>query len=95
LTRVAADGSNHAVTGSGLGNVVTTLIEPALEVRVGPCGVEPVTRVRSSLGDLVGDRLIVLTDNLQERVALTWLGDWDAVLVSEGFKLRVGPAGIC
>lgn len=85
LTRVAADGSNHAVTCRGLGNVITTLIEPGLKVGVGPCGVEPVTRVRSSLGNLVGDRLVILTDNLEKRVALTGLGDWDAVLVGESF----------
>jgi hypothetical protein len=92
LARVSADSSNQLVAGRGLGNIVATLIEPGLEVRVGPRRVEPITRVRSGLGDLVGSRLIVLTDNLEERIALTGLGDWNAVLVGEGLELGVGPA---
>jgi hypothetical protein len=95
LARVAADGSNHAVTSRRLGNVVATLVEPGLKVGVGPCSVEPVTRVRSSLRDLVGNRLVVLTYNLQERVALTRLGNWDAMLIGKSLELRVSPAGIC
>jgi hypothetical protein len=47
---------------------VAALIEPSLEVRVGPGLVEPVTRVvgRGVLRDLVGNSLIVLTDTLEE-----------------------------
>jgi hypothetical protein len=91
-TRLPAEAGNEGVAGGGLGNVVAALIEPRLEVRVRPRSVEPVTRVVSSLGSLVGNGLVVLADRLQERVTLAGLGNGNAVLVGESLELRVGPS---
>lgn len=93
-TRLAAEAGNERVAGSGLGNIVATLIEPGLNVRIGPRRVEPVTGVGSSLAELSSSGLVVLTDSLEERVALAGLGNGNAVLVGEGLELRVGPTGM-
>jgi hypothetical protein len=93
--RLTADVGNEAVTGGGLGNGVAALIEPGLQVRVGPGFVEPVTGVVDSLGDLVGSGLVVLADRLEEGVALAGLGNGNAMLVGKGLQLRVGPTRCC
>jgi hypothetical protein len=94
-TRVTAEAGNERVAGVGLGNLVTALVEPGLEVRVGPRSVEPVTRVVVGLLGLLCGGLVVLTDSLQEGVTLAGLGDRNAVLVGEGLELRVGPTRAC
>jgi hypothetical protein len=93
--RLAAEAGNKRVTAGWLGNGVATLIEPSLDIRVGPRRVQPVTWVSGSLAKLGGGRLVVLADSLEEGVALAGLRYWDAVLVGEGFKLGVGPAVMC
>ena len=92
---LAAEVGDERVTGRGLRDVVATLIEPRLEVRVGPGSVKPVTGVVGGLRSLLGDRLVVLANGLQKRVALAGLRDGNAVLVSEGLQLRLGPAITC
>jgi hypothetical protein len=92
---LATEAGDERVTGRGLGDVVATLIEPRLEVRVGPGSVDPVTGVVGSLRSLLSDRLVVLANRLQKRVALAGLRDGNAVLVGEGLQLRVGPAVEC
>jgi hypothetical protein len=91
-TRLAAEAGNERVAGGGLGNVVATLIEPSLDVRVRPRRVEPVTGVGGGLAKLVGGGLVVLADGLEERVTLAGLGNGNAVLVGESLELRVGPS---
>ena len=59
---LAAEVGDERVTGRGLRDVIATLIEPSLEVRVGPGSVKPVTGVVGSLRSLLGDGLIVLAD---------------------------------
>jgi hypothetical protein len=93
--RLAADGSDHGIAGVGLRNVVATLVEPSLEVGVGPRRVEPVAGVVDGLLGLLGGGLVVVTDSGEERVTLAGLGYRDAVLVGEGLELRVGPAVAC
>jgi hypothetical protein len=93
-TSIAADGSNKLVTGRGLRGRVTTLVQPRLEIRVGPGLVEPVTGVGSVLRGLVGDRLVVLAGSLEERVTVAGLGNRKAVLISKGLELRVGPTRV-
>jgi len=94
-TRLAAESGNQGVAVGGLRSGVTALIEPRLDIRVRPRRVEPVARVGSSLAELVGSRLVVLTNGLEERVTLAGLGDGNAILVGEGLELRVGPAVVC
>ena len=94
-TGLAADAGDEAVTGGGLGNLVATLIEPGLQVRVGPRFVEPVTGVVCVFRDLVRSGLVVLTDSLEKGVTLAGLGNGDAVLVGKGLELRLGPAVVC
>lgn len=86
---MAAKACNERVAGGGLGNVVSTLIKPSLEIRVGPRSVEPVTGVVDSLLCRLGSGLVVLTNSLQERVALAGLRNWDTVLVGESLELGV------
>jgi hypothetical protein len=93
--RLTTDAGNEAITGGRLGNGVATLIEPGLQVRVGPRFVQPVTRVVDSLGELVGSRLVVLADRLEEGVTLAGLGNGNAILVGKGLQLRIGPAICC
>ena len=92
---LAAEVGDERVTGRGLRDVVATLIEPRLEVRVGPGSVKPVTGVVGSLRSLLSDGLVVLANGLQKGVALAGLRDGNAVLVSEGLQLRLGPAITC
>jgi hypothetical protein len=92
---LAADAGDQRVASGRLRRGVTTGIEPGLEVRVRPGGVEPVTGVGSSLADLVSGGLVVLADSLNERVTLAGLGNRNAVLVGESLELRVGPAARC
>jgi hypothetical protein len=91
-SRLAADSSNHRVTGVRLGNVVAALVEPSLEVGVRPGREEPITGVVGGLLSLLGDRLVVVTDSSEKRVTLTGLGDRNAVLVGESLELRIRPA---
>jgi len=69
---LAAEVGDERVTGRGLRDVVATLIEPSLEVRVGPGSVKPVTGVVGSLRSLLSDGLVVLANGLQKRVG--WRG---------------------
>jgi hypothetical protein len=92
---LAAERRNKGVTVGGLRGGVATLVEPRLDVRVGPRRVEPVAGVGSGLAELCSGRLVVLADGFEERVALAGLGNGNAVLVSESLELRVGPAGGC
>jgi hypothetical protein len=92
---LAAHAGNERVAGRWLGNIVATLVEPSLDVRVRPRGVEPVTGVGSGLAELVGGGLVVFTDSLEKGVTLAGLGNGDAVLVGKSLDLRVGPAMMC
>jgi hypothetical protein len=80
---VAADGGDELVTVARLRDRDTTLVEPGLQVRVGPGGVEPVTRVRSGLSGLVGDSLVVGTDGGEERVTSAGRRVGDSMVVKE------------
>ena len=94
-TRLAAESSNHRIAGAGLGNVVTALVKPRLEVRVRPGSVEPVTGIVGSLLGLLGCGLVVVTDGCEKRVTLAGLGDGDAVLVGKSLELRIRPTADC
>jgi hypothetical protein len=94
-TRLAAESSDHRVAGVGLGNVVAALIEPRLEVRVGPGSVEPVAGVVGSLLGLLGYGLVVVTNGSEKGITLAGLGDGNAVLVGKGLELGVGPTADC
>jgi hypothetical protein len=91
-TRLTAKSGNKGITAGWLRDVVATLIEPCLDVRVRPGRVEPVTGVGSGLAELVGRGLVVLTDSLEKGVTLAGLGNRNAVLVGKSLELRVGPA---
>ena len=92
---LAAEVGDERVTGRGLRDVVATLIEPRLEVRVRPGSVEPVTGVVGSLLGLLGCGLVVVTDGCEKRVTLAGLGDGDAVLVGKSLELRIRPTADC
>jgi hypothetical protein len=93
--RVTADGSNERVAVAGLRDRDATLVEPALQVRVRPLRVEPVTRVGGGLAGLVRSGLVVGADGGEKRVASARARVGDAVVVAERLELRVGPAGGC
>jgi hypothetical protein len=67
-------------------------VEELLEIRFRPSGIEPVTWVGSSLASLLGNGLVVGSNLLEKSVTLAWLGNGNAMLVSKGLELRVGPA---
>ena len=75
-------------------NRIATLVKPSLDIRVRPGCIEPVTRIGSSLRDLVGSGLVVLTNCLEKGITLAGLGNRNAVLVGKRLELGVGPA-IC
>ena len=91
-TSIAAKRGDHLVAVVGLRVRDTTLIEPSLEVRVGPGLVDPVTGVRSGLASLVRRRLEVGADSLEERIAGAWGRIWHAMVVEEGLELGLSPA---
>lgn len=93
-TRIAADGGNELVTGRGLGCGIAALVQPCLEVGVGPRLVEPIAGVGCGLGDLVGGGLVVLADALEKSVTLAGLGNGDAVLIRKGLEVGLGPSGM-
>lgn len=66
---VTAKGSNELITVTWLRDRNTALIEPGLQVRVGPLGVEPVARVGSSLTSLLGGLCIVGAGGVQKGIA--------------------------
>lgn len=90
---IAANAGNELVTAAGLRSWDTTLIEPSLQVRVGPGLVEPVAGIADGLADFVGDGLVVGAGGVQERVAGAWGWVGDMVVVEERLKLRLSPAG--
>lgn len=92
---VAADGRDELVTVTGLRCRDTALVEPCLQVRVGPLRVDPVTRVARGLAGLVRCGLVVGADSMEERVASARSRVRDAVVVEERLELRLGPAGVC
>jgi len=63
-----------------------TLIEPLLEIRVGPGFVQPIAGVRSSLANLLSSALVALTSCLVRLVALARLRDRNSVTVAKGFE---------
>lgn len=69
------------------------LVEPLLEVRLGPGLVKPVTRVSSGLASLLSDGLVVFASGREESVTGARLGGGDAVFVEESLKGGLGPAG--
>ena len=91
-TGVAADSSDQLVAGASLGDWYTTLIQPSLEVRVRPGLVKPVTRVGSSLANLVGSRLVVGAGGTKKRVAGARRWVRNVVVVKERLELGLGPA---
>jgi hypothetical protein len=93
-TGVAAERGDELVTVGWLWGWDTTLIEPGLDVRLGPPFIEPVAWVSSSLADLVGNSLIVRADGLKERVAGAWSWVRDTVAVKELLELGLSPAGL-
>jgi hypothetical protein len=90
-TGVAADRGDELVTRRGLGCGNTTLVQPSLELGVGPSLVEPITGVGSGLRELVGGSLVVIADRCEKSVALAGLRNGDTMLVRERLKLRVRP----
>lgn len=70
-------------------------IKPFLKIRLGPGFVQPVTGVRNAVASLLCNSFIVVADLLEEIIALAWLWDRNAVLVSKGLQLRIGPAKDC
>lgn len=90
---VAAHARDELVAGAGLWGGDATLVEPLLEVRVGPGLVEPVAGIAGGLANLVGDGLVVGAGGLQKRVASAWRWVRDAMVVEEGLQLRLSPAG--
>jgi len=87
---VAANRGDQLITLGWLRDGNAALITPRLEVGLGPRFVDPITRVRGSLANLVGSSLVVLADSLEKRIASARLGNWDAVLVGECLELRFG-----
>lgn len=57
--RVTADRGDELVAAAGLRGRNAALVEPGLQVRIGPLGVEPVTRIAGGLTGLVRRRLVV------------------------------------
>ncbi len=51
------------------------LVEPFLEVGLGPGLVQPVSGVRSCFTDLLGNTFIIGSDLLEKGVASSWLGN--------------------
>jgi hypothetical protein len=68
------------------------LIEPSLQVRVGPLRVEPVAWVGCSLASLSGRGLVVRASGGEERIASAWRWVGDVVVVEERLELRLSPA---
>ena len=91
-TGVTAESSNQLVARAGLRGRDAALIEPSLEIRVGPLSVEPVARVSGSLTGLLGDGLVVGAGRVEQGVASARRGVRDVVVVEERLDLRVGPA---
>lgn len=50
------------------------LVKPFLEIRLGPGLVQPVSRVRSGLSDLLGNSFIVGASLLKKGITSSWLG---------------------
>lgn len=94
-TSLTTESGNEGITSGRLRSWVATLVEPSLDVRVGPGSVEPVTGVGSGFAELGSSSLVVLADSPDKRVALARLGNGNAILISECLELRVRPAGQC
>jgi len=60
---VSSNLGDELVTSSGLGNGDSTLVKEFLQVRFGPALIEPVARIVSSLSNLLGYRVVVLTNS--------------------------------
>jgi len=80
------DCGEHLVTLAIRRDRDATLIEPLLQVRVGPGFVQPIARVCSSLANLLSSALVALTSCLVRLVALARLGDRNAVTVAKCFE---------
>jgi len=77
------DGGEHLVTLAIRRDRNATLIEPFLELRVGPGFVQPVAGVCSSLANLLSSTLVALTSCLVGLVTLAGLRDRNSVTVAE------------
>ena len=91
-TGVAADRGNESITVGGLGNRPSALIEPFLEIGLGPLLVQPVTGIGCGLANLVRNGFIVLAGGLDQDVALARLRCGNAVAIEECLQLGVRPA---
>lgn len=89
---VSAHISNELVTVRWLRSGPSSLIEPLLQVGVGPLLVQPVARVGGGLASLFCDRFVVLTSGFDEGIAFARLGCRNAVAIEECLQLGVGPA---
>jgi hypothetical protein len=88
---VAADRGNQLVTVGWLRDGDATLVGPSLQVGIGPALIEPISRVGSSLAELVGDVLVVLTSAREEGVAGVRLRIGNTIAVKEGLELGIRP----
>lgn len=92
---VAAERRDELVAVAGLRDGDTALVEPRLQVGVGPLRVEPVTRVGSGLAGLVRRRLVVAAGGVEERIAGAGRRVRDAVVIEERLELGLSPAVPC
>lgn len=90
---IAAHAGDELVAVGWLRGWDAALIEPLLEVGVGPRLVEPVTWVGSGLANLVRDGLVVRSSSVQERIAVARRRVRNAVVVEERLQLGLGPSG--
>jgi len=63
-----------------------------LEVTLAPRLVEPVTGIRRSLAELVGNSLVVVTSGFQEGVASPRGRVGDSMTVKEALELTLSPS---
>jgi len=89
---VVTDCGEHLVTLAVRRDRDATLIEPLLELRVGPGFVQPVAGVCSSLANLLSSALVALTSCLVRLVTLARLRDGDSVTVAECLERGFGPS---
>jgi hypothetical protein len=93
---ILSDGSNQLVSLGALGDRNSSLVEPLLEIRIGPGVVEPVGGVRRlgrSTGDTsgFGNLLVVLLDILDELTSGSSRGNNNLGRLEQVVELLVGP----
>lgn len=94
-TGVAADRGNKLIARARLRDRNATLVEPSLEIGIGPGLVQPVSGVSDGLANLIGNGLVVGASSLEKRVAGAGSRVRNTVVIEEGLDLRLGPAKTC